>query len=210
MVTDLETHPLPQGGGPPDPRARRKAFSSRGCGQPAVSNMVGTMPWTRGAIAVLRDSFDAFEFCRCLMTMPTSRRSLTGCQRARTPLESYGYREMVAAHESQMAAVHASQPSSGELDRLDNIRRHHARTHTGSGETRHPIRVLGTFHPSTDRFAWAMDEPPFDRCSAAHVPSHDARHGDGALAGDTARLGGTWLFLEKFGDDDIVLGAVSS
>ena len=62
VLTDLETHPLPQGGGPPDPRGAEEGIQPL---EAAINrlyiNMVGNMPWSRGAVAVLRDALDAFE-----------------------------------------------------------------------------------------------------------------------------------------------------
>lgn len=217
MLTELETHPLPQGGGPPDPRGAEEGIQPL---EAAINrlyrNMVGTMPWTRGAVAVLRDSFDVFEILP-LFDDDADDAALADIgvpEGPGHPLESYAYREMVAAHESQMAAVHAetSRRRGGWTDWSVSDDDSTLVLTQSSGETRHRIRVLGTFHPSTDRFAWATDQAPFDELlytTRSFSATLDTVM-ELALV-TTARLGGTWLFLEKFGDgDDIVLCAVTS
>ena len=180
MLTDLETHPLPQGGGPPDPRGAEEGIQPL---EAAVNrlyrNMVGTMPWTRGAVAVLRDSFDAFEILP-LFDDDADEAALADLgvpEGPGHPLESYGYREMVAAHESQMAAVHAeTSRRRGGTDwtiSADDT----ASPQSSGGHATNPRWGL---HPSTDRFAWAMDEPPFDQVLLHTFLLRDI-HGNGAL-----------------------------
>ena len=217
VLTDLETHPLPQGGGPPDPRGAEEGIQPL---EAAINrlyiNMVGNMPWSRGAVAVLRDAFDAFEILPLFDDDADAAvlADLGVPEGPGHPLESYEYRDTVAAHEAQMAAVHAetSRRRGSWTDwSISSDDRTLVLTQS-SGETRHPIRVLGTFHPSTNRFAWATDSAPFDELlytTRSFSATLDTVMELSLVT--TARLGGTWLFLEKFGEgDDIVLGAVSS
>ena len=61
-LTDLETHPLPMGGGPPDPRGAEEGIQPL---EAAINrlhrNMSTSLPWTRGAVAVIRDALDQLE-----------------------------------------------------------------------------------------------------------------------------------------------------
>ena len=217
VLTDLETHPLPQGGGPPDPRGAEEGIQPlEAAVNRLYSNMVGTLPWTRGAVAVLRDALDAFEIMP-LFDDDADESTLADLgvpEGPGHPLESHGYRDMVAAHEAQMGAVHAETSrrrgswTGWDISSDDKT----LVLSQGSGETRHPVRVLGTFHPSTGRFAWAMEQPPFDEhlyTTRSFSATLDTVMELGLVT--TARLGATWLFLEKYGDgEDIVLAAVSS
>ncbi len=217
LLTDLETHPLPQGGGPPDPRGAEEGIQPL---EAAINrlyrNMLGPLPWTRGAVAVLRDALDVFEILP-LFDDDADEATLADLgvpEGPGHPLETHHYRDMVAAHEAQMEAVHAetSRRRGSWTDWSISSDDKTLVLTQGAGETRHPIRVLGTFHPSTDRFAWATDQAPFDellyttRSFSANLDTVMEL----ALV-TTARLGATWLFLEKFGEGgDIVLAAVNS
>ena len=108
-LTDLETHPLPFGGGPPDPRGAEEALQPL---EAAVTrlhrNMMNAMPWSRGAVAVTRDAEDNLEI------IPLFDEDADGATLADLgvpgppghPLEDNAYRDMIAGNEAGMASVH--------------------------------------------------------------------------------------------------------
>jgi hypothetical protein len=214
-LTDLETHPLPYGGGPPDPLGAEEGIAPLEAAINRLNrNMLSRLPWERGAVAVVRDALDQIEI------MPLFDEDADDAVLADIgipeppghPLEGHQYREMVAGQEALMAGVH------GETSRrrgswtgweigaddlslvLDHI----------SGTSRLKTMVLGTFHPASGRFAWATDaldfnEPVFSTRSFS--ASFDAVMELGMAT--TARVGAAWLFIEKMGEgDDIVIAAV--
>ena len=215
VLTELETHALPFGGGPPDPRGAEEAFQPLAAAANRLhKNMATSLPWVRGAVAVIRDAEDNTEF------IPLFDEDADGAVLADLgmpgppghPLEGISYQDMVAANEAGMLEVHGETSrrrgswSDWEVSEDDKtlILSH------PSGATRHRCRVLGTFHPSTGHFAWVSDEPIFEEAifqTPTFSATLDAVMELGLIT--VVRLDGTWLFLEGLTDgDDIVLVAV--
>jgi hypothetical protein len=130
------------------------------------------------------------------------------------PLEGPEYKNRVASEEAGMAQVHAETSrrrgswSGWTISEDDQtlVLDH------GSGVSRHKFQVLGTFHPTAGRYAWATDEPLFAD-AVCEKPQFSATLDVVMELGmlTTVRLGAQWLFLETYGDDeDIVFGAVWS
>ena len=214
-LTDLETHPLPFGGGPPDPKGAEEGLQPL---EAAVTrlhrNMMHSLPWTRGAVAVTRDADDHLEIIP-LFDEDADAATLADLGVPGPPghpLEGLAYREMIAGNEAGMASVHGQTSrrrgswKSWEVAEGDDalILEH------DSGQTRHQARVLGTFHPSRSRFEWATDTPLFGE------PIYEAQ--SFSIIMDilmelcfvtTDRLGADWLFMEPYNDKgDIVLISV--
>ena len=215
VLTDLETHPLPYGGGPPDPRGAEEGIQPL---EAAINrmhrNMAASMSWERGAVAVLRDAQDRVEMVP-LFDDDADEAVLSDLgipEGPGHPLESIEYRDMVASHEAGMASVHAETSrrrgswSAWDISSDDKT----LVLEQIGGSTRCQIQILGTFHPSSDRFSWASEGAIFDEdlyTTRSFSATLDAVMEMGMAT--TARLGASWLFLEKISDkDDIVLAAV--
>jgi hypothetical protein len=214
-LTDLETHPLPMGGGPPDPRGAEEGIQPL---EAAINrlhrNMSTSLPWTRGAVAVIRDALDQLEIMP-LFDDDADDAALADLglpEGPGHPLEGHAYREMVAANEAGMQAVHSETSrrrgswTDWEITADDQT----LVLEQGTGSARLKTRVLGTYHPSSSRFAWATEAPLFDEQlynTGSFSATLDAVMELGMST--AARLGSSWLFLETLGDgDDIVLAAV--
>ncbi len=215
VLTDMETHPLPFGGGPPDPRGAEEALQPL---EAAVGrlhrNMMTNLPWNRGAVAVTRDAEDHMEI------VPLFDDDSDGAQLSDLdmpgppghPLEGHEYRQMVAGNEAGMASVHAqTSKRRGSWKSWDVPEENDALVleHEG-GATRHRARVLGTFHPSRNRFEWASEKTLFDEpvfSTPAFSITMDVLMELGFAT--TARLGADWLFIDAYNDKgDIVLISV--
>ncbi|MAY81225.1 MAG: hypothetical protein CL930_10630 [Deltaproteobacteria bacterium] len=214
-LTELETHALPFGGGPPDPRGAEEGIGALEIALDRLCRNMATGPeWTSGAVAVIRDAEDNIELLP-LFDEDAANASLADLDVPGPPghpLEGPEYKNRVASEEAGMAQIHAETSrrrgswngwSIGDDDRvlvLDH----------GNGVTRHKFQVLGTFHPDTGRYAWATNEPLFPDAvceKESFSATLDAVMELGMLT--TVRLGAQWLFLETYGEgDDIVLGAV--
>ena len=211
-LTDLETHPLPFGGGPPDPRGAEEGLQPL---EAAVTrlhrNMVNALPWSRGAVAVTRDAEDNLEI------IPLFDEDADGAILADLgvpgppghPLEDNAYRDMIAGNEAGMASVHGqTSRRRGSWTSWDVTDEDRALVLGHStGKTRHRATVLGTFHPSRSRFEWATPSPLFE--DAVYQVQMFSTTMDALMElcfVTTARLGADWLFMDTFNDkDDIVL-----
>ena len=215
VLTDLETHPLPYGGGPPDPRGAEEGVQPL---EAAINrmhrNMVTGMSWERGAVAVIRDAQDRVEMIP-LFDDDADEAVLGDLgipEGPGHPLESYEYKEMVAAHEAAMASVHAeTSRRRGSWTAWDITEDDRTLVlNQGGGSSRCQVRVLGTFHPTAGRFAWATDGALFEEdlyTTRSFSATLDVVMELGMVT--TARLGASWLFLEKIGEkEDIVLASV--
>jgi len=217
VLTDLETHPLPYGGGPPDPRGAEEGIQPL---EAAINrmhrNMTTGMPWNRGAVAVVRDAQDRVEMIP-LFDDDADEAVLSDLgipEGPGHPLEAYEYKEMIAAQEAGMEAVHAeTSRRRGSWSGWDITPDDQTLVLDQSGGTsRFSTRVLGTFHPRNSRFSWAPDEAMFEEdlyATRSFSATLDAVMELGMAT--TARLGASWLFLERIGEnEDIVLAAVWS
>jgi len=214
-LTELETHPLPFGGGPPDPRGAEEGLQPL---EAAVTrlhrNMLTSLPWSRGAVAVVRDAEDNLEI------VPLFDEDADGSQLSDLgvpgppghPLEGLQYQEMIAGNEAGMGAVHAqTSRRRGSWTGWDVPQEDEAIVleHAG-GATRYRAQVLGTFHPARRRFEWAdggalYEEPVFT--TQAFSITMDVLMELGFAT--TARLGADWLFIDAYNDaGDLVLIAV--
>jgi len=215
VLTELETHTLSFGGGPPDPRGAEEAFQPLAAAANRLhKNMATSLPWVRGAVAVVRDAQDHMEFIP-LFDEDADAAVLADLGMPGPPghpLEAPGYQDMVAANEAGMAAVHGETSrrrgswAGWEVSEDDTSL---VLTHP-SGSTRHRCQVLGTFHPNTGRFAWVPSEPLFEELvfqTPAFSATLDAVMELGMIS--VVRLKGSWLFLEALSDgSDLVLVAV--
>ena len=215
VLTALETHPLPYGGGPPDPRGAEEGMQGlESAFNRLHRNMAASMPWNRGAVAVIRDAHDRVEMIP-LFDDDADEAVLADLgvpEGPGHPLEGFEYRDMIASNESGMAAVHAETSrrrgswSDWNITPDDQT----LVLEQGGGQTRHRVMVLGTFHPVSSRFAWATDDALFDEAlfqMRSFSATLDLVMELGMLT--TVRLGATWLFLETMGEgEDIVLAAV--
>ena len=215
VLTELETHALPFGGGPPDPRGAEEAFQPLAAAADRLhKNMATSLPWVRGAVAVIRDAEDNMEFIP-LFDEDADEAVLADLGVPGPPghpLEGFAYRDMIAANEAGIEAVHVETSrrrrswTGWEVSSDDKTL---VLSHQ-SGSTRHRCRVLGTFHPRPGRFSWVSDDPLFEEFifqTPSFSATLDAAMELGMVA--VARLGGTWLFLEGMGEgDDIVLVCV--
>lgn len=214
-LTDLETHPLPFGGGPPDPRGAEDAFQPLAAAVNRMhQNMRTRLAWSRGAVAVLRDAEGRMEIMP-LFDEDADAAVLADLEMPGPPghpLEGMMYKDLVDANEAGMAAVHGETSRrrgswSGWTISDDDATL--VLTHT-TGTSRHRVRVLGTFHLGTSRFMWATDGALYDEpvytCSA-YAATMDAVM-ELSLA-TCSRLGATWLFMESMNEaGDLVLAAV--
>ena len=214
-LTDLETHPLPFGGGPPDPRGAEDAFQPLAAAVNRLHRNMGTgLPWSRGAVAVLRDAEGRMDI------LPLFDEDADEAQLADLglpgppghPLEGSLYKDLVDANEAGMGAVHGETSRrrgswSGWTISDDDTTL--TLNHT-TGTSRHRIRVLGTFHPTTNRFMWATDGALFDE--PVYTSSSYSATMDSVMElsmATCARLGATWLFMETMNPQgDWVLAAV--
>ena len=214
-LTELETHPLPAGGGPPDPQGAEEGIQPL---EAAINrlhrNMSTRLPWDRGAVAVIRDALDQLEILP-LFDDDADDAALADLgipEGPGHPLEGHPYREMVAAQEAGMAAVHAEtsrRRGSWTGWEISQDNKTLVLDHR-SGTSRLKTGVLGTFHPSSGKFAWATEAPPYEEplfTTASFSATFDTVVELGMAT--TARLGAARLVIEKLGDgDDIVLAAV--
>jgi hypothetical protein len=215
VLTELETHALPFGGGPPDPRGAEEAFQPLAAAANRLhKNMATSLPWTRGAVSVVRDAADNMEFIP-LFDEDADEAVLADLVVPGPPghpLEGLSYQDMVAANEAGMETVHGETSrrrgswSDWEVSEDDKTL---TLTHP-SGASRHRCKVLGTFHPSTARFSWVSDEPIFEEAifqTPTFSATLDAVMELGMIT--VVRLDGSWLFLEGLTEGgDIVLVAV--
>jgi len=215
VLTDLETHPLPFGGGPPDPRGAEEALQPL---EAAITrlhrNMLTSMPWTRGAVAVIRDAEDHLDI------VPLFDEDADAAQLADLdipgppghPLEGMEYQQMIAGNEAGMATVHGqTSRRRGSWTGWEVPEENDALVlqHDG-GSTRHRAQVLGTFHPSRLRFEWASENSLYDEpifTTPVFSITMDVMMEFGFAV--TARLGADWLFMDEYNDKgDIVLISV--
>ena len=215
ILTELETHPLPFGGGPPDPRGAEEAFQPLSAAINRMhTNMSTSLPWKRGAVAVLRDADDRMEILP-LFDEDADQAHLADLAMPGPPghpLEGMLYKDLIDANEAGMAAVHAETSrrrgswQGWDINEGDtSLTLHHA-----TGVTRHRVRVLGTFHSNSNRFIWATDGSLFDEDVYA-TPSYSATLDAVMELGfaTCSRLGATWLFMETLeSEGDLVLAAV--
>ena len=122
------------------------------------------------------------------------------------------YKDLLDANEAGMGAVHGETSrrrgswSGWTISDDDSTL---ILEHT-TGTSRYRIRVLGTFHPTTNRFMWATDSALFDE--PVYTTSAYAATMDSVMELSMAtcsRLGATWLFIESMNPQgDMVLVAV--
>ena len=215
QLTDLETHPLPFGGGPPDPTGAEEGLQPL---EAAVGrlhrNMLATLPWSRGAVAVTRDADDNLEIIP-LFDDDADAATLADLGVPGPPghpLEGNAYRDMIAGNEAGMASVHGqTSRRRGSWTAWDVIDQDQVLVlDHDTGKTRHRATVLGTYHPSRSRFEWATESALFEEPvyqSQIFSTTMDALMELCFVT--TARLGADWLFMDAFNDKgDIVLISV--
>ncbi len=214
VLTELETHALPFGGGPPDPRGAEDGFQPLAAAVNRMHRNMGTsLPWKRGAVAVLRNADDRLDILP-LFDDDADQASLADLDMPGPPghpLEGPLYRDLVSANEAGMAAVHAetsrrrgSWTGWNISDDDSTLTLQHA-----TGTSRFRVRVLGTFHTESGRFVWATDGALFDEpvySTGSYSADMDAVMELGMAT--CSRLGATWLFIDTIGsENDLVFAA---
>jgi hypothetical protein len=214
VLTDMETHPLPFGGGPPDPRGAEEGFQPLAAAINRLhQNMSTSLAWSRGAVGVLRDAQDRVEILP-LFDEDADEAGLGDLEVPGPPghpLEGHPYRDMIDANEAGMGAVHGETSrrrgswTGWSISDDDATLTLEHRT----GTTRHRVRVLGTFHPGSNRYVWAtggalFDEPVFESTSFSATMDAVVELGMATCS----RLGATWVFMESIGaEGDMVVVA---